>query len=142
MNGIGCLRGATSQGNNRRNDWPPDQRMQPTQQQIHRSFVLAISCGVTLLAGAAPVCAAGAEELFAKHCVPCHGKDGRAQSPAARKLGVKDLSLSKATDPEIEKQLIEGRKDNRGNQKMPPFKDKMSPEEIRSLIPLVKAFRK
>jgi mono/diheme cytochrome c family protein len=116
--------------------------MQPTQQRIHRAFVLAISCGVTLLAGAAPIRAADAQELFAKHCVPCHGKDGKAQSPAARKLGVKDLSLSKATDAEIEQQLIEGRKDNRGNQKMPPFRDKLSLEEIRSLIPLVKAFRK
>ena len=80
--------------------------------------------------------------MFSRHCVPCHGKDGKAQSAAARKLGVKDLSLSKATDAEIEKQLIEGRKDDRGNLKMPPFKDKMSLEEIRSLIPLVKGFRK
>lgn len=106
------------------------------------AFALAVGGGITLLAGAPPVCAAGAEALFTKHCIPCHGKDGRAQSAVARKLGVKDLSLSKATDAEIAKQLLEGRKDDRGNQKMPPFKDKLSPDEIQSLIPLVKAFRK
>lgn len=110
--------------------------------RIRLVFALAVSWGVALFASAPPLHAAGAEELFAKHCVPCHGKDGRAQTAAAWKLGVKDLSLSKATDAEIEKQLIEGRKDSRGNLKMPPFRDKLSPDEIRSLIPVVKAFRK
>ena len=92
--------------------------------------------------GSSPIRAANGEGLFAKHCASCHGKDGKAQTPVARKLGVKDLTQSKATDAEIEKQLTEGKKDERGNLKMPPFKDKLSFEEIRSLILFVKIFRK
>lgn len=107
-----------------------------------RQVLAVFVCCEMVLAGSAPVRAAGAEQLFAKHCVACHGKDGRAQSPAARKLGVKDLSISKAADGEIEKQLREGKKDERGNQKMPPFKNKLSPDEIQSLIVFVKGFRK
>jgi len=86
--------------------------------------------------------AAATEELFAKHCASCHGKDGRAQTPAARKLGVKDLTQSKATEAEIKKQLIEGKKDPRGLPKMPPFKDKLSRDEIQLLVDWVKSIRK
>lgn len=82
------------------------------------------------------------EPVYLKHCAMCHGKDGKAQSPIARKLGVKDLAESKATDKEIETSIAEGRKDDKGNLKMPAFKDKMTAEEAKSLIPLVKAFRK
>ncbi len=106
-----------------------------------RSLTVAAWCGVALIS-AAPVRAASGEELFVKHCALCHGKDGKAQNPAARKLGVKDLSQSKATDAEIERQITEGRKDERGNLKMPAFKDKFTPEEIKSLIAVAKSFRK
>jgi mono/diheme cytochrome c family protein len=108
---------------------------------VRRILAVAVCCGIALV-HISTVRAEPAEKLFAKHCVSCHGKDGKAQSPAARKLGVKDLSISKVTDVEIEKQLQEGKKDDRGNQKMPPFKDKLSRDEIKSLIVLVKTFRK
>ena len=108
---------------------------------IKRILTVAVWCGVTF-GGGAPVRAAGGEELFVKHCALCHGKDGKAQNPAARKLGVKDLSTSKATDDEIEKQVTEGKKDDRGNLKMPPFKDKLTSAEIKSLIAVAKSFRK
>jgi len=108
---------------------------------IKRVFTFAVCCGIALVGGSA-VRAAGGEELFGKHCVSCHGKDGKARTPIARQLGVKDLTQSKTSDGEIEKQVTEGKKDDRGNQKMPPFKDKLSPEEIKSLIEFVKSLRK
>jgi mono/diheme cytochrome c family protein len=108
---------------------------------IHRTFTVALFYGIAFFSSP-PARAAGGPELFAKHCASCHGKDGKAQSPAARKLGVKDLSLSRVTDGEIEKQVTEGKKDDRGNLKMPPFKEKLSAEEIKSLIVVVKGFRK
>lgn len=106
-----------------------------------KKLLLVAVCCAGGLASVAPVRAASGEEVFVKHCALCHGKDGKAQNPAARKLGVKDLSLSKATDGEIEKQVIEGKKDERGNLKMPPFKDKLTAEGIKSLIAVVKGFR-
>lgn len=86
--------------------------------------------------------AAAGDELFLKHCALCHGKDGKAQNPAAKKLGVKDLSESKATDAEIVKQVTEGKRDDRGSLRMPGFRDKLAAEEIQSLVAVVKRFRK
>lgn len=105
----------------------------------YRTSCWAIVCVLIL-------CTAGSaqstSELFVKHCAPCHGKDGKAQNPAARKLGVKDLSLSKATDAEIIKQVTEGRRDERGSLKMPSFKENLTTEEIQALVTVVKSFRK
>jgi mono/diheme cytochrome c family protein len=95
------------------------------------SFGLA--CGLELHA---------VEEVFIKNCAPCHGPDGRARTPVARKLGVKDLTESKASDAEIEKSIKEGRLDKSGKQAMPAFGDKVSATEIQTLVKTVKAFRK
>jgi len=83
-----------------------------------------------------------ARDLFVKACAPCHSKDGTAQTPAAKKLGVKDLSLSALTDSQIIQQILEGRRENQSTSKMPPFKDKLSQQEIESLVVVVKGFRK
>jgi len=99
--------------------------------------------GVLLGFGSGPsLCGTGGEELFAKNCAPCHGKDGKAQTPIARKLGVKDLTQSKLTDAEIEKQIVDGRRDDHGKEKMPAFKGKFSDDEIKSIITVVKDFRR
>jgi mono/diheme cytochrome c family protein len=82
------------------------------------------------------------EELFVKSCAPCHSKDGKAQTPAAKKLGVKDLSLSKLTDSQIVEQIREGKQPSQTQSKMPAFKEKLTPEEIQSLVEIVKQFRK
>ena len=91
---------------------------------------------------AAPLRAETGEELFAKHCAICHGSDGKAQSYMARKLGVKDLAASKATDSEIIQRVTEGKTDDEGKVKMSSFKDRLTAAEIKSLVPVVKAFRK
>ena len=84
---------------------------------------------------------ADGNKLFLKNCAPCHGPDGKARTPAARKLGVKDLTKSTTTDAQIRLSIIEGRLDQRGIRKMPSFKDKLSPEEIEAVVRWVKTFR-
>ena len=86
--------------------------------------------------------AADGKELFAKQCASCHGPDGKAQTPIARKLGVKDLTQTKLTEAEIEKQIVEGKRDDHGKEKMPSFKGKLSADEIKSLINTVKELGK
>ena len=49
--------------------------------------------------------------MFIKNCAPCHGPDGRARTPAARKLAVKDLTLSQLPEREIPDVLRKGRFD-------------------------------
>ena len=80
--------------------------------------------------------------LFSQNCAPCHGKDGKARTPMAKKLGVKDLTQSKIPDAEIERQIRDGRKDPQGKQLMPAFEEKLSTNQIKELISTVKAFRK
>jgi len=85
---------------------------------------------------------ASARELFVKNCAVCHSQDGTARTPFAKKLGVKDLSQSKLTEAQIVQQILDGRQEGQGASKMPAFKDKLSREEIASLVTTVKEFRK
>jgi mono/diheme cytochrome c family protein len=82
------------------------------------------------------------EDLFNKACAPCHGKDGKANTLAGKKAGAKDLSISKTTSSEIEKQITEGKADTKGSIKMPAFAGKITPAEIKALAEYVLAFRK
>jgi cytochrome c553 len=94
------------------------------------------------VAGVGQPCFAGdPPELFIKSCAACHGKDGKADTSLARKLGVKDLTQSKLTDAQIEQQIREGKQENQSAKKMPAFKDQLSTDEIKSLVAAVKAFR-
>lgn len=106
----------------------------------HRAAMM-IPCCSLMVALNWVASAADANELFVKSCASCHGKDGRAQTSVARKLGVKDLSQSKLTDAQIEQQIREGRPADQNSAKMPAFKDRLTAEEIKLLIPLVKEFR-
>ncbi len=92
--------------------------------------------------GAEPAPAPEARKLFLKNCAPCHGPDGKARSPAARKLGVRDLTLSRLKDAEIRRQITEGIRDPSGNAKMPAFKDGFTPAELEALVAWVKKFRR
>jgi len=100
--------------------------------------ILGMSCLLS------PIClrAADGGELFVTHCAPCHGADGRARTPAGKKLGAKDLSESKLAAADIEKQILTGTKDARGNERMPSFKAKLAPGEVAALVAYVKTFRR
>jgi cytochrome c551/c552 len=97
--------------------------------------------GVLLVAGAGFASAADSTALFKQHSALCHGKDGKANTPAAKKFGAKDLSLSKTEDAEITRQIREGKRDDKGKQLMPPFGEKLLAEDITALVGAVKAFR-
>jgi cytochrome c6 len=62
--------------------------------------------------------------VFAKRCAACHGKDGKGQTPIAQKLGVKDLTVTKLSEKEVEKLVAEGKG------KMSAFKGKLTDHEI------------
>ena len=71
--------------------------------------------------------AAGPADTFQSKCAACHGKDGKGQSDMAKKLGVKDLTVTKLPAAEIEKVIANGKG------KMTPWKGKLSDAEIGSL---------
>ena len=75
--------------------------------------------------------AAGPAETFQAKCAACHGKDGKGQSDMAKKLGVKDLTVTKMPAAEIEKVIANGKG------KMTPWKGKLSDAEISGLAKFV-----
>lgn len=111
--------------------------------RFHHQRVRTAAAGLCILViSIRMACAAETNEVFIKNCASCHGKDGKAQTSVAKKLGVKDLSQSKLTDEQIEQQIREGRPADQNSAKMPAFKDRLTAEEIKSLIAVVKEFRK
>jgi mono/diheme cytochrome c family protein len=104
-------------------------------------IAVAILCGIWVLLTSRAAFAGDSDELFLKNCAACHGKDGKAESPIAKKLGVKDLSQSKLTDAQIKQQIRDGMQARQSAAKMPAFKDRLTEDEINSLIAVVKEFR-
>ena len=103
---------------------------------------LFLLVGSVALSSPTITCAANGQEIFGEHCASCHGVDGKAKTPAGKKLRVKDLTGSKLPDPDIEKQIVNGTLDAKGNARMPEFKTKLSPEEIAALVAYVKTLRR
>jgi mono/diheme cytochrome c family protein len=98
---------------------------------------------------AAPVsihAARTAQENYKKHCSNCHGADGKAQTRLGRKSGAKNISdkaaMAKLTDEEVFKTIKDGRKDERGEEKMEPFHDDLSDSEITELVAYVRTLAK
>ncbi len=82
---------------------------------------------LSLMVTPAALAADGAAATFQAKCAACHGKDGKGQSDMAKKLGVKDLTVTKLPAAEVEKVIANGKG------KMTPFKGKLSDAEIAGL---------
>ncbi len=90
--------------------------------------------------------AATPAENWEKHCVGCHGADGKAQTRIGRKAGAKDLTdkanQAKLTDDDIIKIVNNGRKNAKGEEKMEAFGDRLNDAEIAALVQQVRGFAK
>jgi mono/diheme cytochrome c family protein len=99
--------------------------------------------------GAAPLRQAsaddGAKKLFNAQCSTCHGIDGRGQTTAGRRAGVKDwttgTTLQALSDSEITKTIRDGRKDTSGKETMPPVKT-LGDDQVKALVAYVRSFQK
>ena len=104
------------------------------------------SCALALaLVAAATVAAADAKVNYDKECSKCHGPDGKGQTRMGRQSGAKDY-----TDPKVQaemddakaiKSIKEGMKEGT-KEKMKPYADKFSEDEIKALIAHIRAFKK
>jgi len=108
-----------------------------------------MTLAVLLAAGSllVPVTATGADvaENWSKNCLSCHGKDGKGQTKAGRKAGVKDMTdaqyQAELTDEKAVKTIKEGITED-GKEKMKPYADKLTDEEIKALVAKVRSFKK
>ncbi len=81
------------------------------------------------------------QELYAKHCVLCHGEDGTGKTDLGSGLGARDFN-DKAFQAGITDEQILEQIENGTEEKMFPFKDKLSSDEMHALVPVIRAFRK
>lgn len=83
--------------------------------------------------------AAKGQEIFQEQCVGCHGPDGNGQTDMGKKLGAANLTSSavqQLSDSELEKVVKSGKK------KMPSFDQKLSDDDIKSVIAYVRQLGK
>lgn len=92
-----------------------------------------------------PSMAADAQANWTKHCVKCHGKDGKGDTKMGRQSGVKDY-----TDPKVQaemkddkalKTLKEGITE-KGKEKMKPYAGVLTDDEIKALIAHMRTLKK
>lgn len=81
-----------------------------------------------------------AVSLFASKCAACHGKDG-AGLPNWKSKGQPNLTKSEWQDSHTDEEIADTIKNGKGEY-MPPFKDKLSDEEIIALVSRLRMFKK
>jgi cytochrome c553 len=110
---------------------------------MKKLFLLTATLVPFLLAGSSR--AADATANWTKHCASCHGKDGKGETKAGRMAGVKDQTDPKyqagLTDDKMIAAIKDGLKEG-GKEKMKPFKDKLSDDEIKALVAHVRTLKK
>src|SRR5688572_15259480 len=83
-----------------------------------------------------------APQLYRKHCVSCHGSDGRAKTSKGKFSHARDLTEAQwqdeVTDERIFNSIMNGR-NVRGN--MPGFSDKINQKEAESLVNFVRRLK-
>ncbi len=89
--------------------------------------------------------AADAQPNYEKHCMKCHGKDGKGATKMGRQSGVKDYTDPKVQadmkDEEAIKAIRGGMKDG-SKEKMKPYGGVLSDDEIRALVAYMRSFKK
>jgi mono/diheme cytochrome c family protein len=106
----------------------------------------ALTIALLLVGSASVAFADTTEENFTKLCASCHGKDGKASTKMGEKLKIKDFTDAKVqagfTDDQAAKDIADGLKDkDTGKVTMPPRKDKLSADQIKDLVKLVRGFK-
>ena len=104
----------------------------------------AVAAALPLLGG--PALAADVATNWNTHCASCHGKDGKGQTKAGRMANVKDMTeagyQASFDDQKAYKQIKEGMKDEKGKERMKPFNEKLTDDEINALIAHVRSLKK
>jgi cytochrome c6 len=107
---------------------------------VKTRFALLLSLS---LATAAQAADETPTELWTAKCKSCHGPDGRAQTQMGKKESIVDMSQpawqQAQTDEDIREFISEG---SPRNKKMKPYKEKLTPQQIDSLVGYIRTLKK
>jgi mono/diheme cytochrome c family protein/uncharacterized membrane protein len=87
----------------------------------------------------APAQTSAVRELFAKHCVRCHGKEGTGSPARGRLPQIPDFTEASWQARRSDAQLLASILDGKGKG-MPPGRGKITEEQARNLMAFVRAF--
>ncbi len=103
------------------------------------------AAGFVFAAALAQVHAADAQATWNKDCAKCHGKEGKGDTKMGQKLQVKDYTDPKVQASFTDDQAIKAIKDGvkaEGKEKMKPFGETLSDDEIKALVAHIRSFKK
>ena len=96
--------------------------------------------GVVAMAVTALSARAGdAKALYGQNCTRCHGADGKGETRIGKKLGVKDYTDPKVQAALTDKEITETIKNGKPGTAMPAFGDKLSDDQISSLVKYIRS---
>ena len=111
-----------------------------------KAAMITAICGAYLAVNAADETKMDAKALYSKHCLSCHGKDGKGKTKMGRKTKVKDYTdpkvVAKLDDAVALKQIKEGllEKGSKRKYRMKPYEKKLKDAEIMVLIAYMRKF--
>ncbi|HEV8186229.1 MAG TPA: cytochrome c [Pyrinomonadaceae bacterium] len=110
--------------------------------RLYFAILVTTSIYLPLFASAFNNDVAPASRLFRRHCVSCHGHDGKAQTSKGKFSHARDLTDAQwqadVSDERLFNSIMNGR-NVRGN--MPAFSDKLNEREVNSLVTFVRTFK-
>ncbi len=80
------------------------------------------------------------EDIYAKECASCHGKDGRAKTFKSKFVHARNFTDAQWQDTATDERLFNSITNGKG--KMPAWGKKLSEAEINSLVKYVRSFKK
>ena len=100
---------------------------------------------IFLFGSAMSLRAADAKANWDANCVPCHGKEGKADTTMGKALKAKNLTdpavQAAFTDAKAAESIKNGVKEN-GKTTMKAFGDKLSDDEVKALVAYVRTLKK
>jgi mono/diheme cytochrome c family protein len=100
--------------------------------------MMAMAFALVLILGVSTARADDAAALYKSKCQMCHGPDGKGDTAAGKKMGVKDIN-----SPEVAKmkdaELIEIT--TNGKAKMPAYKGKLTDDQIKDLVKFMRGLK-
>lgn len=82
------------------------------------------------------------QDIWDKRCAFCHGKDGQSKTKKGRKYKAPNFTKDKWQKHTTDDEIVSAITDGVPKTKMPSFKEKLSAEEIKSMVPFLRAFAK
>ncbi len=88
---------------------------------------------------------ADAKEAWGKLCAKCHAADGSGNTAVGKKLKIKNYTSAdvqaKMSDEEITKAIVDGVTVD-GKERMKPFKDALSADDVKAMLAYIRAMKK